>query len=225
MSRTLKMKDVTQLAGVSKSTVLYYISRGLLPEPLKTSRNTADYPAVYLEIIPVIRYLQEHMHLPLAVIKQLIDGIGFENLSVERAIHDYETFVNPLKNNGKNPAVYCREELGNASNLSMDELSELESRGLLLSLSGESYYDDDLLAADAYKTLKGIGIEFPEVEKLAENIRELALLMHALYHKKAAGLSPDSEQKITGVMHKEFDTVFKYLISKHLQMIYKAETS
>lgn len=225
MEQKLKMKDVTQITGVSKSTVLYYLSRGLLPEPNKTSRNTAYYPASYLDIIPVIRYLQEHMRLPLAVIKQLIDGIGFENLSLEYALHDYETFFNPLKNGGGEAAVYRINDLADAANLKSEEISELESRGLLFSFGGESYYYDDLLAAFAYKKLNDVGIEFSEIEKLADSIEELARKIHDLYHEKAGALDRETEQAITNVMRGEFETVFRYLIGKYLLLIYKAENT
>ncbi|MCL1853177.1 MAG: MerR family transcriptional regulator [Peptococcaceae bacterium] len=224
MDQKLKMKDITQITGVSKSTVLYHLSLGLLPEPLKTSKNTAYYPASYLKIIPAIRYLQERMHLPLAVIKQLIDGIGFDNFSIDQALHNYETFLNPLQNGGKD-AVYGKKDLAEASRLEEDEMNELEGRGLLYSLAGEAYYHDDLLAASAYRKLKDLGIAFAEVEGLTHGIRDLAREVHELYHAKAAALNRETEQDMTRVMRVEFETVFKYLINKHLLLIYKEENS
>ncbi|MCL1790456.1 MAG: MerR family transcriptional regulator [Peptococcaceae bacterium] len=224
MDQKLKMKDITQLTGVSKSTVLYHLSLGLLPEPIKTAKNTASYPASYLKIIPAIRFLQEHMHWPLAVIKQLIDSIGFENFSVERALHDYETFMKPHQS-GDREAVYSKKDLGAASNLVLDEVSELETRGLLLSLVGESYYYEDLLAANAYKKLKDSGIGFSEVEGLSGSIKELARQAHELFHEKTDALGWESEQEISLAMREELQTVFEYLISKYVQGIYRREKS
>lgn len=36
---------------------------------------------------------KENMHLPLATIKRLIDNIGYDKISIENALHYYETFL------------------------------------------------------------------------------------------------------------------------------------
>ena len=43
------MNELTGATGVPKSTILYYIAQGLLPEPRKTSPNMAYYDPACVE--------------------------------------------------------------------------------------------------------------------------------------------------------------------------------
>jgi DNA-binding transcriptional MerR regulator len=41
----LRMGELAEASGVSAATIKHYLREGLLPEPVKTSRNMAYYPA------------------------------------------------------------------------------------------------------------------------------------------------------------------------------------
>jgi DNA-binding transcriptional MerR regulator len=222
LEKLYRIKEITQYTGVSKSTVLYYVSLGLLPEPIRTSKNMAYYPVSYLHIIPVIRYLQENMHLPLGVIKEVIDGIGFERVTIESALHYYETFLSPFKQ-GEDTVFYNSKEFIDNSNLESDEIHQLKSNGLLFLSGSEFYSSEDLLVANAYKKLRDYGITFSDIKRLGDMIKELAYEVHELYHENANGLNSEEEQKLTNVMYKELETIFGYLMSKYMQVIYKEE--
>ncbi len=68
----LKIGEVARRAGVAPSVITYYLSEGLLPKPVKTSRNMAYYDVVTVEWVTLIRELQESSFLPLRVIKKLV---------------------------------------------------------------------------------------------------------------------------------------------------------
>ena len=51
----------------------HYLREGLLPEPVKTSRNMAYYPPEFVERIRLIKQLQEERFMPLRVIRDLLD--------------------------------------------------------------------------------------------------------------------------------------------------------
>ena len=55
------------------ATVRHYLREGLLPEPVKTSRNMAYYPPEFVERIRLIKQLQEERFMPLRVIRDLLD--------------------------------------------------------------------------------------------------------------------------------------------------------
>ena len=56
------------------ATVRHYLREGLLPEPVKTSRNMAYYPPEFVERIRLIKQLQEERFMPLRVIRDLLDA-------------------------------------------------------------------------------------------------------------------------------------------------------
>lgn len=68
----LKISELAQRCGVSAPTIRHYIREGLLPEPVRTSRNMAYYPPEFVQRIELIRRLQEERFMPLRVIKEVI---------------------------------------------------------------------------------------------------------------------------------------------------------
>ena len=70
----LKISEIAERAEVPVATVRHYLREGLLPEPVKTSRNMAYYPPEFADRIRLIKQLQEERHLPLKVIRELLDA-------------------------------------------------------------------------------------------------------------------------------------------------------
>ena len=75
MSRNglLKMKELAEASGVSSGTIKHYLREGLLPEPVRTSRNMAYYPPEFVERIKLIKQLQEERFMPLRLIRSMLD--------------------------------------------------------------------------------------------------------------------------------------------------------
>ena len=103
MSRNglMKMKELAEASGVSTGTIKHYLREGLLPEPVKTSRNMAYYPPEFVERIKLIKQLQEERFLPLAVIRSMLDDdperaralVELEDRILERALAGEEERV------------------------------------------------------------------------------------------------------------------------------------
>ena len=69
----LKMNELAAATGVPKSTILYYIGQGLLPQPRKTSPNMAYYEPACVERIKLIQQMQQRHRLTLSEIKQRLE--------------------------------------------------------------------------------------------------------------------------------------------------------
>ena len=90
----LKMKELAEASGVSAGTIKHYLREGLLPDPVKTSRNMAYYPPEFVERIRLIKQLQEERFMPLKHIKAVLDEdpdharalVELEDRILERAL-------------------------------------------------------------------------------------------------------------------------------------------
>jgi DNA-binding transcriptional MerR regulator len=67
------MSELAEQSRVSAGTIKHYLREGLLPEPVRTSRNMAYYPPEFVERIRLIKRLQEDRFMPLRLIKGVID--------------------------------------------------------------------------------------------------------------------------------------------------------
>jgi DNA-binding transcriptional MerR regulator len=97
----LKMGELAEASGVSSGTIKHYLREGLLPEPVKTSRNMAYYPPEFVERIRLIKQLQEERFMPLKLIKSVLEEdpdraralVELEDRVLERALQREESRV------------------------------------------------------------------------------------------------------------------------------------
>lgn len=86
-SRLLRMSELVALTDVRSAAIKFYIKEGLLPAPVKTSRNMAYYDESFVEKIRLIKQLQTEHYLPLRVIKDLLARTnGSASLEETRAL-------------------------------------------------------------------------------------------------------------------------------------------
>jgi DNA-binding transcriptional MerR regulator len=69
----LRMRELAEASAVPAPTIKHYLREGLLPEPVKTSRNMAYYPPEFVDRIRLIKRLQEERYLPLKAIKNVLE--------------------------------------------------------------------------------------------------------------------------------------------------------
>lgn len=69
----LKMAELVEASGVPAPTIKHYLREGLLPEPVKTSRNMSWYRPETVDRIALIKRLQEERFMPLKAIRAVIE--------------------------------------------------------------------------------------------------------------------------------------------------------
>src|SRR5256714_11730237 len=90
----LRMGELAEASGVPAATIKHYLREGLLPEPVKTSRNMAYYPPEFVDRIRLIKRLQEERYMPLRAIKSVLEDaperaqalVELEDSILERAL-------------------------------------------------------------------------------------------------------------------------------------------
>jgi DNA-binding transcriptional MerR regulator len=169
----LKISELAEQAEVPVATVRHYLREGLLPEPVKTSRNMAYYPPEFAERIRLIKQLQEERFMPLRVIKELLDAA---NGDVER--------LRALAENGD--ALVARmlapdaERTPEAEVLERFEIPERALRRLaevgVLSPDGDGYSPSDIRIVEAVSRFRAAGWN----ETTGFGARDVARLMQGL---------------------------------------------
>jgi DNA-binding transcriptional MerR regulator len=74
----VKVSVLAEMSGVPAATIKHYVREGLLPDPVRTSKNMAYYSPSLVGRIKQIKELQRTRFLPLKVIKQVLDESELE---------------------------------------------------------------------------------------------------------------------------------------------------
>jgi DNA-binding transcriptional MerR regulator len=169
----LKISELAEQADVPVATVRHYLREGLLPEPVKTSRNMAYYPPEFVERIRLIKQLQEERFVPLRVIRELLDSADGD---VER-VREFADSGDVLVARALGPEA---ERTSEAEVLKRFEIPERALRRLselgVLSPNEDGYSQTDVRIIEAVSKFRAAGWN----ETTGFGARDVARLMKGL---------------------------------------------
>jgi DNA-binding transcriptional MerR regulator len=149
----LRVGELAEASGVPVPTIKHYLREGLLPEPVKTSRNMAYYPPEFVERIRLIKQLQEDRFMPLKAIKTVLDEdperaralVELEDRILDRALAGERT---------RTSAAEARQRYGVPKEV-LDRLEELE----ILSPNSRGYSPSDVKIIEAISRFRAGGYD------------------------------------------------------------------
>jgi DNA-binding transcriptional MerR regulator len=149
----LRMGELAEASGVPAPTIKHYLREGLLPEPVKTSRNMAYYPLEFVDRIKLIKQLQEERFMPLKAIKSVLDEdperarllVELEDRILDRALAGERT---------RTSATEVRQRYGIPKEV-LDRLEEIE----VLSPNSRGYSPSDIKIIEAISRFRAGGYD------------------------------------------------------------------
>jgi len=149
----LRVGELAEASGVPVPTIKHYLREGLLPEPVKTSRNMAYYPPEFVDRIRLIKRLQEERFMPLKAIKSVLD----ENPERARALLELEDRILDRALAGERTRTSAPEvrERYRIPKEVLDRLEELE----VLSPNSRGYSPSDVKIIEAISRFRAGGYD------------------------------------------------------------------
>ena len=211
----LKMRELAEASGVSAGTIKHYLREGLLPEPVRTSRNMAYYPPEFVERIKLIKQLQEERFMPLRVIKGMLDAdperaralVELEDRILERALEGERSRVSAA-------------EIGRRYDVPREVLDRLEELGVL-SPNSRGYSPSDVKIVEAISRFRAGGyderIGFTVYDTLRYKRALEALVeeeVQVLMERMAGEMPPDRAAEIVAAGVEPLNVLISALHSK-----------
>lgn len=169
----LKMKELEEMTGESRATILYWLSQGLLPPPEKTSTNMSWYDSRYPRLIEAIRLLQKRMNHSIADIRAIVEQQG-SPLALLNAREKIDDFLF----GGASPMSVrmSREELLESAGIDSGTLDRMLDLGIVRPERPGEFDEGDLNAVSKVKSLFSIGISLEDLAfygKAADSVSRL----------------------------------------------------
>jgi DNA-binding transcriptional MerR regulator len=80
----VKISELAERSGVTVATIKYYLREGLLPPGHKMGERRAEYDDHHVARLRLLRVLREVGAVPVADLKQIIDAVQDESLSMHQ---------------------------------------------------------------------------------------------------------------------------------------------
>jgi len=172
---SFKMKHLMEATGESKSTILFYVKEGLLPEPEKPKPNLHLYDESCINIIKFIKYLQNQFSYSIAQIQAIFKENKFTFSD------DFSMMLRSLQmmSGASDGKWYEKDDFLELSELEEDELDEYLQRGWLFKQE-QGFSTEELKLVEVFKRAKTLGLNEKLFDAYVTSARELAKIEYAL---------------------------------------------
>jgi DNA-binding transcriptional MerR regulator len=206
------MNELAAATGTPKSTILYYLAQGLLPEPRKTSPNMSYYDPACVERIRLIQQMQGRHRLTLSEIKHCLDDPNRgKDLGVYLELNE-EVFGPGGNGRLLDTKAFCRE-----TGLSAGQLEELQQARLLLPLEEGRFDAEDVSMGRMYLGALNFGIRPRDLSYYAELGEKIVDHEMALRHRTTGRLPYQQDAAATTRMVKNGRMCRAYIIDRLFQ--------
>jgi DNA-binding transcriptional MerR regulator len=159
----LRMNKLAEAAGVPKSTILYYLGQGLLPQPEKTSSNMAYYDPVCVDLVRHIQHLQKRHRLSLGEIRRMVEEHPDpSDLSLGLELHDI------VFGRGRPDQVIRSGEFLRRTGLTRVQLTHLLQERLLQPLEHGRFDLEDIEMGRMYRRALEAGVQAADLAYYVE---------------------------------------------------------
>jgi len=153
----------------SKSTILYYVKEGLLPQPSKPKPNVHLYDEGCLQILKFIKYLQHNFSYSIADIKGIFTDNHFDfDGSFEMMVHSLE-----LISGGKGNQYYSTEAFLKLTGLDENTLKVYQKSGFLFKRA-KGFSSKEVEMTEVLERAKSLGLDFSLLESYVDHAKILA---------------------------------------------------
>ncbi|MGB8361932.1 MAG: MerR family transcriptional regulator [Acidimicrobiia bacterium] len=165
-SKPLRMADLVKATDVPKSTILYYVSEGLLPEPERPKPNVAYYDPICVDLIRYIRGAQRIHRYPLSLIRTNVKHI-LGGASGEQILQLGQRLL------GEPTEMYTQSEVAEQVGIDETQVKHLVDLGLVWPTADGTFDNYDLRMVELLTRAENVGLPSESFVAVAEAVRQV----------------------------------------------------
>lgn len=211
-----KISELVAKTGVTKSTILYYIREGLLPEAHKLKSNVHRYSDEHLELLKYIKYMKQEMGSSNEEIKVALQQ---KNQSFSSSYSMLAPLMQTLSAITPQMEHYTKAEFLKLYNFDTQEVDRLLEEKILLPLGSDDFTHKDASIMQLMMLFDEVGVGYEILQKYVEHAKELALLERELQEKLCGSRNDENFSTLWKMM---FETLFnakEYIFKRHTHKI------
>jgi len=175
-----KISELVTKTNVPKSTILYYIREGMLPQAHKIKSNVHRYSDEHIERIKYINYMKEHLGSTNEQLKHILQN---HNQSFASSSTMITPLMNTLSDIPSNTKHYTKEAFISAFHVDSKLLEQLLKDEILIPINDDDFTQKEASILDVVHYYKEVGIEYDILKMYVFHAKALSLLEHQIQTK------------------------------------------
>ena len=211
-----KISELVSKSGVPKSTILYYIKEGLLPEAKKLKPNVHRYSESHLELLHYIEYMKAHFG---STNEQLKDILQFKDQSFSTSSGMIVPLMNTLSAVPSDAEHYTKSEFIEQFGVDERLLEQLIDDEIILPTAPNDFTEKEASIMKLIGYFQEVGIEYEILKMYVFHAKALSLLEHQMQSKLC---DIRNEKNFSTLWKIVFETLFNAKIYIFNRQTYKA---
>ena len=211
-----KISELVSKSGVPKSTILYYIKEGLLPEAKKLKPNVHRYSESHLELLHYIEYMKAHFG---STNEQLKDILQFKDQSFSTSSGMIVPLMNTLSAVPSDAEHYTKSEFIEQFGVDERLLEQLIDDEIILPTAPNDFTEKEASIMKLISYFQEVGIEYEILKMYVFHAKALSLLEHQMQSKLC---EIRNEKNFSTLWKIVFETLFNAKIYIFNRQTYKA---
>lgn len=215
-----KISELVALTDVPKSTILYYIREGLLPEAKKLKSNVHRYNEEHVELIKYIKYMKQEMGSSNEQIKTALEQ---KNQSLSSSYSMLAPLMQTLSDIPTGERHYTKKEFTKHYGFNVELLDKLLDDGVLVPIGSDDFTEKEASIIRLIEKFQEVGVECSIIKEYVHHAEALSKLEHQIQTKLCSVRSDENFSTLWKIM---LDTLFnakKYIFSRYThKVLFKA---
>ena len=215
-----KISDLVAQTNVPKSTILYYIREGLLPEAKKLKSNVHRYNDEHIELIKYIEYMKHEMG---SSNEQIKTALQHKNQSLSSSFSMLAPLMQTLSAIPIGVQHYTKAEFIDHYDIDIELLDKLLSDGILVPLNSDDFTEKEASIIRLVEDIIEVGLDYTLLKSYVHHAKSLSELEYQIQKQLCSVRSDENFSTLWKIM---FETLFnakKYLFSRYThKVLFKA---
>ena len=211
-----KISELVAKTHVPKSTILYYIREGLLPEAKKIKSNVHRYNDQHVELIHYIKYMKEEIGSTNEQIKYALQN---QNQSFSSSATMLQPLMNTLSGVPSDAEHYTKKQFIEQFDIDTTLLEELLQDGIVLPLNEDDYTDREASIIKLVSYFKEVGVDYSILKAYVHHAKALSELEFQMQTQLCSVRNDENFSKLWKIMFESLFNVKNYLFNRNTYQV------
>ena len=211
-----KISELVAKTNVPKSTILYYIREGLLPEAKKIKSNVHRYSDAHVELIGYIKYMKEEIG---STNEQIRFALQKQNQSFSSSATMLQPLMNTLSGIPSDAEHYTKKQFIEQFDIDTTLLEELLQDGIVLPLNEDDYTDREASIIKLVSYFKQVGVDYSILKAYVHHAKALSELEYQMQTQLCNVRNDENFSKLWKIMFESLFNVKNYLFNRNTYQV------